>query len=115
MSAEPSKSSSEPERKPLKPGKGYGIAALLCGAESCCAISVGLLMVWLQTDVPTFRLLIIAIAFPVLVLMLLSPFCVIAGIILGVLARNTEGRLYSYTGLALSVLCGLLLSFAMFG
>ena len=40
-------------------------------------------------------------------LLVISPFCVIFGIVFGILGRNTEGWLYAYTGLVLSLLCGL--------
>ena len=35
-----------------------------------------------------------------------GPFCGIAGVVFGILGRNTEGRFYAYTGLVLSILFG---------
>ena len=94
----------EPDRKPLKPGKWYGIIALLCGANVCLfLLSIALVVVVGSLGLLTepFRSVWNTYA-PIL--FLFSPLCVIGGIAFGVLARNTEGKYYGYTGL---VLCAL--------
>jgi len=123
MSLEPSPPSTEStpheppgenERKTLKPGKGYGIIALLCGAEGFLAIltvlltylliSAGVIMPHLYTEIwNLWAMFMIGLFF-------INPFCVIAGIVFGIFARNTEGRFYGYTGLGLSLFCGLTVS-----
>ena len=112
MSTEPSQSSSEPERKPLKPGKGYGIAASLCG--------IGVWFVLVACFFPTLLFYVGLIAEPsveglwaiwymyFIALLYLSPFCAIAGIVCGILGRNTYERSYAYIGLVLSALYALL-------
>ena len=103
----------ETERKTLKPGKRYGLIALLCGVEVCIVllsailINVFALMGWLTESTILLERFWHACT---TVLFLISPFCVIAGIVFGILAHNTEGRLYGHAGLVLSVLYGLLMS-----
>ena len=99
-------------REPLKPGKLYGVIALLCAAEIFLAVLVYSLTIWLLG----VGLLTPSITSPleflwaivVMSLCLLSPFCAIAGIVYGILGYNTEGRRYAYAGLVLSVLYTLL-------
>jgi len=98
----------EPERKPLKPGKWYGIFALLCGAEGLPPILAFFLThLLISSGVigprDVWNIWIITVSG----LFFINPLCVIAGIVFGIRGRNTEGRLYAYTGLVLSVLCGL--------
>ena len=102
----------ETERKPLKPGKWYGIIALLCGAEGwlavLCAFLFFLIKPWRSLEIEIE--LITLWMFLGSCLLLISPLCVIAGIVFGILGRNTQGRVYAYTGLVLSVLYSLLVS-----
>jgi len=97
----------EPERKPLKPGKWYGIIALLCGANVCFfLLSIVLVNVFyvigLLTDSTEPFMSLWNTNAPIL--FGCSPLCVIAGIAFGIWGRNTEGRYYAFIGLALSVL-----------
>ena len=91
-----------------KPGQRLGIIALLCGAE--CVLAA---LLWLMT------LLFISWGMEppgdghpwtwiVISMILISPLCVIAGIVFGILGRNTKGKIYAYTGLVLSMLYSLL-------
>ena len=91
-----------------KSGKCFGIIALLCGAECVLATLCCLL---------TFLFILMGMGHPaddhpwigfVISLICVSPFCVIAGTVFGILGRNTRGRLYAYTGLMLSILYSLL-------
>jgi uncharacterized RDD family membrane protein YckC len=97
----------QPEHAPFKPGKWFGIIALLCGAKLCLFffLIVLVLVSYLLGLLPEPLLNFWNTNAPVLGL--LSPICVIAGIVFGILARNTEGRYYGYIGLVLSVLYGL--------
>ena len=105
----------ESESKLPKPGKWFGIIALLCGAEGVLAILLGVL-----TEI--FYISVIANLDPlneflwysfVVCLICISPFCAVAGIVFGILGRNTQGRSYAYTGLALCVLYGMV-AFSIF-
>ena len=106
------------EQVPFKPGKMYGIIALLCGLEALLAalsyfltiwlLFVGLLAPSMASPLETFWAIV------VMGLCLISPFCAIAGIVFGILGRNTQGRFYAYTGIVLSVLYALLASWVIF-
>ena len=104
MSTDPS----QPERKPLKPRKGYGIASLLCGVAVWFAILAFFLLYWLAS-VLSFGLLI-TVSFGAIMAgaIMFSPFCAITGIVCGILGRNTYERSYAYIGLVLSALYALL-------
>jgi hypothetical protein len=91
----------ESERKPLKPGKWYGIIALLCGAEGPFAIAVVCVFSLLGLIGAHLNIWLMII----FGLYLINPLCAIAGIVFGILGRNTEGWIYAYIGLVLSVLC----------
>ena len=100
MSIEPSQKlpetdsgESKTEKMPLKPGKGYGIIALLCG----------LLPIFILPFNVVFETYIGVLG---LICCLFSP---IVGLVFGIMGRKTEGRLYAYTGLILCLLFGLLL------
>ena len=123
MSHEPSLSESVPhdppietERKPLKPGKWYGIIALLCGAEGLLAIlAMFLTLLLVLSGVVTpqgmmwnyWSITLIGLFF-------INPFCVIAGIVFGIWGRNTEGRCCAYSGIVLSVLYILLMAYVIY-
>jgi len=110
MSVEPSQPLPEPEQKPLKPGKGYGIVALLCGAVavfpflSICLLDWFVPMSWLGELTP-LNIIIQAHVW----LFLVSPVFAIAGYVLGIEGRDTEGQFYASIGRAFSVLYALLL------
>ena len=92
----------ESEHKPLKPGKWYGIIALLCGAKLFLFLLSIVLVLMFGGLLPEPWLNRWNANAPILGL--LSPLCIIGGIVFGVLARNTEGKYYGYTGL---VFCAL--------
>jgi len=98
----------ETERKPLQPGKWYGIIALLCGATVCLfLLSIPVVFVFYASGLlPAPLLNLWNTNAPILALY--SPLCVIGGIVFGILARNTEGRFYGYTGLVFSALYALI-------
>ena len=91
MSIEPSQP--EPEQKPLKPGKGYGVAAFLC---VFVPIPVTLLNVVFASHIVGGSLLY---ALPGLICLC----CFVAAPILGVLGRKTEGRICANIALAIAL------------
>ena len=103
----------ETKRKSLKPGKGYGLASLRYGLAGPLLFLVFFLIVWIdyklgliQSDM---KFQGFSIAFDALHY-IVSPYLVIAGIVSGVMGRNTEGRVYAYTGIVLSMFYGIWVS-----
>ena len=107
MTIEPSQPLPEPEQKPLKPGKGYGIASMLCGAVSVFPFVSICLFVFVPVawDESTRESIVRAI----IITIFISPVCAIAGYVLGTEGRDTEGQFYASIGRALSTLYALLL------
>jgi hypothetical protein len=98
-----------PQQKPLKPGKGYGITALLCSMAPIFSFGYyGLLMLLMEFG-PRLSFdwqLILIIPFFILVLASLPH--AIAGIVFGILGRKTEGWLFASIGRTLCLLFVLL-------
>jgi len=81
-SPQPSGIAAEAEKKPLKPGKGYGIAAMGCGLMSLfllyyCATFPPIMDPW--REMAGF----------------LWPLCFVAAIVFGILGRKTQGEPYA--------------------
>ena len=99
----------ENERKTLKPGKGYGLASLRYGLAGPCLFLIFFLIVWIDNKLgliqSDMKFQGFAIALEVLAY-IVSPYLVIAGIVSGILGRNTEGRVYAYTGIVFSIIYG---------
>ena len=102
----------ETERKMLKPGKGYGIIALLC------SLVPGIVMVFVCYVVPHMMpghgvgYVMIGIF---LILLPLCILCVIVGIVYGIEGLKTEGWYYARTGLVLNLLWGLFIFLMLLG
>ena len=96
-------------------GKQWGIYALLCGAEPFFAVAfLGLMIALYPENFPESTIPAIA-ASTAVVLVLISIPCATAGIVFGIIGRNTEGRFYANVGLGLSsVFCFLLLLAVIF-
>jgi len=86
-----------------KPGKGHGIRSLFWGAVGWLAILASLLIyVWVDLSAdPAPESLLVWVAD---YLSWLGVLFAIAGVVYGILGRNTEGWRYAYTGLVLSAL-----------
>ena len=104
MSIEPSESLQESKPLPLKPGKGYGIAALLF---VFVPVPVTLLNVMFVSHIVGGSLVY---ALPGLI----NLFCFIVAPIFGILGRKTEGRVYANIALAIvlsfwifALICGI--------
>jgi hypothetical protein len=95
-----------PQKKPLTPGKGYGIIALLCGLEP-----VLFLADWFCNSV---LLHFFGLRIPYVISgslqRLLIP-CILGCIVFGRLAWKTEGWHYARTGLGLTLLFCLFMLF----
>ena len=101
MLAEPSK----PERKPLEPGKGYGISALLFGVVGLFMLLGTILLVLLQDwdlmDVPlSWKWFVDATMF-------ISPHCAFGALGFGTVGRNTDEHDYANIGLLLFIVYAL--------
>ena len=107
----------------IKLGKRCGIYALLCGIEPYLATILHGLTVGLSLDSMVSPMGDIIVVTVIILDFFCSP-CFIAGIVLGMIGRDTEGKTYATIGLwlsllffAMSVLFGLLyiFSFVVFG
>ena len=101
MSTEPS----QPERKPLKPGKGHGIAALIFGVAGLFMLVGTILLVLLQDwdlmDVPPSWKWFVAAT------MYISPHCAFSALGCGIAGRNTDEHDYANIGLLLFIVYAL--------
>jgi hypothetical protein len=92
----------EKPNKPLKPGKGYGIVALLCGLEPVLVIGFTTLCDLLNPAIlytsPWYEIADVLGFFGI-------P-CALAALIFGIKGRKTEGKLYAHIGLGLFLLFG---------
>ena len=104
MSLEPSPA----VEKTLQPGKWYGRIALLCALEPVLFWSLRLLCYLLAPNYPQvdtwFHIWFVAYYLWVPILGIGSLLLPLAGIVFGILGRNTEGRLYARIGIVLSLL-----------
>ena len=98
----------ENERKPLKPGKGYGLASLRYGLAGPLLLLALLSIMWVDNRLGLMQSDMGFLWFSIVldVLIFVSPYFVIAGIVAGILGRNTEGRVYAYIGIVLSTIYG---------
>jgi len=92
-----------------KPGKRCGIYALLCGAEPFFAVMFCAGITPLMDAPMGHSMIVDIIAVTAIILVLLTLPCATAGIVLGIIGRNTEGRIYANIGLLLSLVFCLLL------
>ena len=104
MSTEPSQS----ERKPLKPGKGYGIAALIFGVVGLFMLLGTILLVLLQD----WDLIVVPPGggfgkWFIAATMLVSPNCAFGALWFGTAGRNTDEHDYANIGLLLSIVYAL--------
>ena len=99
--------SAPPKQKPLKPGKWYGIVAMLCGVET-------ILFLCYSVVVESFGLVYQnpwdKIGF---ILGTPSLFFAITALVFGIMGRKTEGRHYANVGIVLSLSFGLLILFGL--
>ena len=97
----------------IKLGKRCGIYALLCGIEPYLAVISYVLMKELSLDSlvsPMGDFIVVM----VIILNLLCLPCFVAGIVLGMIGRDTEGKTYATIGLWLSLLfCVLFVLFCL--
>jgi hypothetical protein len=97
------------QKMPLKPGKGYGIVALLCGTVGFIVVLFAFLLVkfhelrygWSHGP---FGAALFLLEVDSLALFWKSPLCAFAGIVFGIMGCDTKGRVYAYVGLVLSLL-----------
>ena len=90
----------ETERKPLKPGKWYGIIALLCGLVPLLVVFYFTLLEvfgvnFYQSPLNEINHVIGATWIP----------CLIVALIFGIMGRKTQGRRYANIGIVLILLC----------
>jgi len=109
VSTDPSQQSSEFDalepspapKKQLKPGKWFGIIALLCGLEPVVMLCyLFFVMPFMPCCTSPWQEIMTALGFGSLI-------CAPAGIVFGILGLKTEGRCYAWSGLVLSLLYGL--------
>jgi len=106
MSIEPSPklpetaSGESAKKTPLKPGKGYGIASLIC-----LVMSVLFMFLTETFESSIFNSTWYNISFA---METISMLCLAAALIFGILGRKTEGWIYANITLAIFLLCGLL-------
>jgi hypothetical protein len=81
-----------PQKKPLKPGKGYGIIALLCAFGPVMVLGYDFFVV------PHVRYLTSPWFETAIFLSHFSILCAIVGIVFGILGHKTEGWLYAGIG-----------------
>jgi len=86
------------ETKPLKSGWAYGVVALICGLQPFFALLLSVLSME-TTDIGVIQWNGIVSNF----LVLISPACAIVSVVFGVIGCNTQGRIFAYIGLLLSV------------
>ena len=92
-------SESKTEKTPLKPGKGYGIAALIC-------LLVPIMITFLAV---TFEAHIVNPAWYNITFAMgpINMLCIAAAFVFGIMGRKTEGRLYANIVLAIVLSWGL--------
>jgi len=96
------------ERKPLKPGKRFGITSLVLGAAGWLGSLVFFIYVLLDESgllaEPAAESFWLFVSLFIFCLPYVSSFCAIAGIVYGILGHNTEGQRYAHAGLMLAIL-----------
>jgi len=97
-----------PEKKPSKPGKWYGIIALLCGLEPFLFVFYSVLLELFgvhfgQSPWHEISWVLGTLGIP----------CAVAALIFGIMGRRTQGKLYAYIGIALSLSFGALMLFTI--
>ena len=100
-SPQPPEIAAEAEKKPLKPGKGYGIAALCCALFPLLFFPFGIILE--RCGVINF------LGNPNDPLMPVCTWsCLIGTLVFGMIGRKTQGRLYANIALSILLLFGLL-------
>ena len=96
------------DQKQLKPGKWYGIIALLCGLESFLVLLFLMLLELFGIDFYQSPRREIG-----MVLGSTWAPCAIAAFVFGIMGRKTEGKHYANIGIVFSLLCGALVLFML--